>query len=238
MLGNILFYIPEAVVHCNFSKVTCIEVSMETLHDMRSEEEWKKIWEKAVSLATEHSIGIEHPRSRRNRRLPERLRDMVTTAETCIGNRETPIEEYRVQVYYAVIDVLITEMKQRFDDVNLSLMKSMQALHPKSDNFLSLETLSPLMSHYGIDQDEFGLELMTAKRFLQKSNGKLDFLHHVYDQLLPVPEGFPMLLKRLKIAMTFGVSSATAEHSFSSLRRIKNYLCSTMTQERLSNLSH
>jgi len=47
--------------------VTCIEVSMETLHDMQSEEEWKKIWEKAVSLATEHSIGIEHPRSRRNR---------------------------------------------------------------------------------------------------------------------------------------------------------------------------
>jgi len=93
------------------------------------------------------------------------------------------------------------------------------------------------MSHYGIDQDEVGLELMTAKRFLQKSNGKLDFLHHVYDQLLPVPEGFPLLLKCLKIAMTFGVSSATAERSFSSLRRIKNYLRSTMTQERLSNLS-
>jgi len=46
-----------------------------------------------------------------------------------------------------------------------------------------------------------------------------------------------MLLKRLKIAMTFGMSSATAERSFSSLRRIKNYLRSTMTQERLSNLS-
>lgn len=78
--------------------VTCIKVSIETLHDMRSEEE---------SMANEHSIGIEHPRSRRNRRLLERLRDMVTTAETCVGNQETPIEEYRVQVYYAVIDVLI-----------------------------------------------------------------------------------------------------------------------------------
>jgi len=32
------------------------------------------------------------------------------------------------------------------------------------------------MSHYGIDQDEVGLELMTAKRFLHKSNGKLDFI--------------------------------------------------------------
>lgn len=128
-------------------------------------------------------------------------------------------------------------MKQRFDEVNLSLMKSMQALHPKSDNFLCLETLGPLMSHYGIDQDEVGIELMTAKRFLQKYNGKLNFLHHVYDRLLPIPEGFPMLVRCLKIAMTFGVSSATAERSFSSLRRIKTYLRSTMTQEQLSNLS-
>ena len=37
--------------------------------------------------------------------------------------------------------------------------------------------------------------------------------------------------------MTIGVSSATAERSFSSLRRIKTYLRSTMTQERLSNLA-
>ena len=59
----------------------------------------------------------------------------------------------------------------------------------------------------------------------------------VYEQLLPIPEGFPMLLRCLKIAMTFGVTSAPAERSFSSLRRIKTYLRSTMGQERLSNLS-
>ena len=46
-----------------------------------------------------------------------------------------------------------------------------------------------------------------------------------------------MLLRCLKIAMTFGVTSAPAEHSFSSLRRIKTYLRSTMGQEWLTNLS-
>jgi hypothetical protein len=37
--------------------------------------------------------------------------------------------------------------------------------------------------------------------------------------------------------MTIGVTSATAERSFSSLRRMKTYLRSTMTQDRLSNLA-
>ena len=78
---------------------------------------------------------------------------------------------------------------------------------------------------------------MTAKRVLQGSANKLEFLHHVYNELLPVHECFPKLIQALKIAMTMGVSSASAERSFSSLRRIKTYLRTTMSQERLSNLA-
>ena len=48
-----------------------------------------------------------------------------------------------------------------------------------------------------------------------------------------MPQGFPQLMQCLKIAMT---SSASAERSFSSLKRVKTYLRSTMTQERLNNL--
>ena len=42
--------------------------------------------------------------------------------------------------------------------------------------------------------------------------------------------------KLLKIYFTFPVTSATAERSFSSLRRIKTYLCNTMSHCRLNNL--
>lgn len=42
--------------------------------------------------------------------------------------------------------------------------------------------------------------------------------------------------KALKIYFTFPVTTATAERSFSSLRRLKTYLRSTMTQHRLNNL--
>ena len=100
-----------------------------------------------------------------------------------------------------------------------------------------MDTLSPFLQHYEIDADEVQVELLTAKRVLQGSANKLEFLHHVYNELLPVHECFPKLIQALKIAMTMGVSSASAERSFSSLRRIKTYLRTTMSQERLSNLA-
>ena len=42
--------------------------------------------------------------------------------------------------------------------------------------------------------------------------------------------------KVLKNYFTFPVTSATAERSFSSMRRVKTFLRSTMTQSRLNNL--
>ena len=40
----------------------------------------------------------------------------------------------------------------------------------------------------------------------------------------------------LKLILVMPASNATSERSFSALRRIKTYLCSTMGQERLNNL--
>ena len=62
-------------------------------------------------------------------------------------------------------------------------------------------------------------------------------LHKAYQLLSEVPEGFPTTMKCYQIALTIEVSSATAERSFSSLRRIKTYLRSTMSQTRLSSLA-
>nr|CAH7756469.1 unnamed protein product [Callosobruchus chinensis] len=45
----------------------------------------------------------------------------------------------------------------------------------------------------------------------------------------------PEIIKLLKIIMTIPVSTCTAERSFSALRRIKTYLRSTMTQQRLND---
>jgi len=48
---------------------------------------------------------------------------------------------------------------------------------------------------------------------------------------------FPNLSISLRILLTMPVTVATGERSFSKLKVIKNYLRSTMKQERLTNLS-
>ena len=167
------------------------------------------IWEQAVALASKHNIAVVAPRQR-TRRLPERFSGTVVTSETT-ENRSIPMDEYRIHVFYATLDVVVAEMNQRFGDLNLSLLSALQALLPSSEKFLDVATLSPFLQHYEIDADEVQVELLTAKRVLQGSANKLEFLHHVYNELLPVHECFPKLIQALKIAMTMGVSSASAE---------------------------
>lgn len=62
----------------------------------------------------------------------------------------------------------------------------------------------------------------------------------VVDILLEAPGGgqmFSEVVKLAKILMTIPVSTATAERSFSALRRLKTYLRTTMTQQRLNNVA-
>ena len=78
-------------------------------------------------------------------------------------------------------------------------LSAMQALLPTSDKFLDVNTLHPFLQHYEIDISEVQNEVITTKRLLQNSKSKLEFLHHVYDELVPVKACFSRLLQSLKI---------------------------------------
>lgn len=47
---------------------------------------------------------------------------------------------------------------------------------------------------------------------------------------------FDQIIRLLMLLLTVPASAATAERSFSSLHRMKNYMRATMTQRRLTNL--
>ena len=107
-------------------------------------------------------------------------------------------------------------------------MTAMEGLQPDSEKFLDVDTLLSFLKHYDIPENEIRVEALTAKSFLQ---------HDIYSELMTAKECFPTLIKCVQISTTIGVTIATTERSFSSLRRVKTYLRSTMTQDRLSNLA-
>jgi hypothetical protein len=50
-------------------------------------------------------------------------------------------------------------------------------------------------------------------------------------------DAYPQYYKMVQLALTLPVGSATSERSFSAMRRIRNWLRSTMGRERFSSLA-
>ena len=141
-------------------------------------------------------------------------------------------EEFKRELYFPVVDAFLSELRRRFDDKNMDVMHGIQACNPHSKDFLSLSALMPLAEMYSFDKEV--LEVL-VKRTLETK--ELERVGDVFLALISLKAAFPDFTKLVRIAMTIAVSTAHCEKSFSALKRIKNYLRSTLGENRLMNLA-
>ena len=184
---------------------------------------WLRHWQ----LAKSQEVTITPIRPRRKRQSPASLSTSVVETSTGVRNN---ITEYCTTVYHASIDSMLGELNNRFSETNLSLLQSLQSLVPTATSFLQISSLLPFLHHYDIDIDGVTSEAVTAITFLKEAS-PLSSMHHVYAHLYESKECFPHILETIRIAMTIGVTTASAEKSFSYLRRIKSHLRSTMSED-------
>ena len=144
-------------------------------------------------------------------------------------------DDYKTSMYFPILDSFLSEMSRRFDDKNIDIMRAVQACNPLSLNFLSLPALLPLVEAYDLDKDTTDMETKLAKKTLEKKN-----IHSISDVFLahiPLKDAFPELFQLIRISLTIAVNTAHCERSFSALKRIKTYLRSTMSEQRLTDLA-
>ena len=79
------------------------------------------------------------------------------------------------------------------------------------------------------------MECVIAKCTLKDKN--ITTINDVLSEIVPLKEAFPVLVKLLQIVLIVVVSTAECERSFSSLRRTKTYLRSTMSEQCLVDLA-
>ncbi len=212
-----------------------VKATKETLEDYRSDTMWNKVYDYTKSIAELHDIDVAAPTSARNRRPPKRFEDMVLLQST--GSRESlsSSEEYKRELYFPVLDAFLAELRRRFDDKNMDIIRAIQACNPHSKCFLSPSVLRPLVQMYSLDEEVLEMEAKLAKRTLDTK--ELECTTDVFLSLIPLKAAFPELTKLVRIAMTIAVSTAHCEWSFSALKRIKMYLRSTMGEDRLTDLA-
>jgi hypothetical protein len=148
------------------------------------------------------------------------------------------------------VDALVTEMQMRFNNDALKFLEGFGALEPfvqemdimvENPDFLISDGLKALVNFYELcDIEEYIAEAKIAKRVALKRLEKMDNKQTIETMLAMMSdfhEVFPNVLKLYKLALTIGCSSASCERSFSALKRVKSYLRSTMSEERLMGLS-
>lgn len=206
--------------------------TMDTLREMRSDDKWNHTFKYITDVAALHGIEVEEPRRRSKR--PRYSDDYVS--DSTIGHRDplNTSQSLKVNIYFPVLDHILSEMEHRFSETHLSTMKAVQACNPTSFHFLKFADLKEMASLYGLSDELLSNECLLANRTLADKN--LESVLDVYSHLLPLQTAFPTLVKLLRIALTLAVSTAQCERSFSALKRIKTYLRTTMSEQRLSDM--
>ncbi|XP_065645780.1 zinc finger MYM-type protein 1-like [Hydra vulgaris] len=165
---------------------------------------------------------------------------------------DTPLNgksKYKVDFFNAIIDVALVSLNERFkmlDSYNKILgfltrtekMRSLDANELLNDcKNLEISLRNPSTEESDVNHEELYSEINTFLRMEASAESKdaLEILKYITANSLI--EIFPNLFIALRILLTFPISVASAERSFSKLKLIKNYLRSTMGQDRLSALA-
>lgn len=191
-------------------------------HRVESEEEFAEIFLELKETCDFLEIDMKMPR--------------MSTRQTNRSNipLATPLAYYRATLFIPYLDSLIMSLESRFTDLNETPFKAI-LIHPtmmkntKKDAFI--KAMKELSQFYEIENLE--AEARTWYDFWK--NKDCDEKVNLND-LLTETAFFPSVKKALLNYMTIPPTTCSVERSFSTLRRVKTWLRSTMSQERLSSL--
>ncbi|KRZ67822.1 hypothetical protein T10_9084 [Trichinella papuae] len=140
------------------------------------------------------------------------------------------------QLYYEVLDTVISEIDRRFSESNKDLIKSISSLQ-NGPNFFDLETLKYLGDLSDVNVSAAEAEITTAKTFLQNKFGsEKAHLDEIIAILYGYKDAFPNAYRLAAAALTIGISSATCEASFSTCSRLLSPFRRSMTHARMNHL--
>ncbi|XP_073037558.1 uncharacterized protein [Primulina eburnea] len=153
-------------------------------------------------------------------------------------------EAEKIALQMEMIDNAISSLKTRFEqfqkyEETFGFLFNLNKLKDADDESLnnSCAALEDFLKHED-DSDINALELFSELQLLRKAlpdwiTKPLEVLEYVKN----LHHGFPNAWIAYRILLTIPVTVASAERSFSKLKLIKNYLRSTMSQDRLNGLA-
>ena len=207
-------------------------VVCEKIVKLRTSAEFDIFWDNATSMAA--TLGLSDPSLPRVRRPPRRI-DSGSSPTTFLS----PKDHFR-KPYYEFLDTIKGEITKWFhqDNFRLYLMAEQLLLKAASTGEVLEKNYSEACQHFSGDFDRSRLknQLAVLHDVVGKVNPTLQDIHKAILALNTTLSLFSEVLRLLQMLYVIPATTATAERSFSSLRRLKTYLRNSMTSQRLNHM--
>ena len=215
---------------------TIADLTHKTLERLRNDKTFDMFWERVILRQTK--LGLNEPTLPRKRHAPARY-------EVGSGSshfHESPLVYYRTK-YYEALDLVMRFISQRFNQPGYAIYFSLQKLLVKAVNREEFSSeLEAVVRFYGDDFEkatfEVHLELLGAC-FVQFETFPVSFsdiVSHMKSLTPAVRCSMSQAFKVLQLILVLPATNAVSERRAFALRRVKNYLRTTMGQKRLNNL--
>lgn len=207
------------------------ELTRQNLQKYREDESWTSLWDSCKNEA--RRLNLDPPTQPRLRNAPRRF---DAGGPPCTQN----IEEYHRIIFFQFLDNILGTMDDRLNQPGLKLYERIEnTILLSANNATTAECVEAICQHFGSDLDERKLRLNLEMLPDLMEGNVAEKLSDVTDRIKELGSArrlYGELSKLIVLLLVIPVSSATAERSFSSLRILKSYLRSTMSQGRLNHM--
>ncbi|XP_037683692.1 zinc finger MYM-type protein 1 [Choloepus didactylus] len=224
-----------------FSLSSKIEAILECLSSERNDVYFKTIWDGAEEICqkiTCKGFDVEKPSPQKRRKI-QKIMDHGSSDSVFFPTSTE--EQYKINIYFQGLDTVLQNLKLCFSEFDYCKIKQISELLFKWNEPLNEATAKYVQEFYKLDADIIP-ELRFYRHFA-KLNFVVDYecVNFISLGYLFIQHGLhnniPCLSKLLYIALSWPITSPSAEASFSTLTRLKTYLYHTTGQERPSGLA-
>ncbi|XP_057734601.1 uncharacterized protein LOC130950057 [Arachis stenosperma] len=219
-----------------FNALTLVSTTKTLIQRMR-ESSWEAFIKEVILFCEKHEVEVPDMNALH---IPRRGRTRKIVDQISVEHH------YHVNLFLAVIDTQLQELKGRFNDNMVELLTLSSTLDPRDNyKFFNVNKVCELVERFYPgdfnDQEKFHIRM-------QAQHYELDVPNHVeLTNLCTISElcqgltktgkslTYPLIDRLIRSVLTLLVSTATTERSFSAMNIVKNKLRNKMEDEFLAN---